>query len=68
MKEHEKASGVKPTRLKTAICADLITKLCYGLERYTPVRVLLMYSIIAFNTRPFVDNGAFNLGIIQQYL
>jgi hypothetical protein len=37
MKEHEKASGSDPTRLKAAVCADLLTKLCYGLGQYAPV-------------------------------
>lgn len=37
MKEHEKMSGNNPTRLKSSVSADLITKLCYGIERYTTV-------------------------------
>ncbi len=37
MREQEKYAGNHPTRFKTAVCADLMMKLCQGLGRYSSV-------------------------------
>jgi hypothetical protein len=63
MKEHESHTGSNPTRLKVAVCADLLTKLCFALKQYAPVLLLGSFQFLV--DRSHLDHGTACVGIVK---